>query len=71
MALLVHDQLRERATVSRLEFFPWPPQDLRTLVLSQDVIVVGGGNTANVLAIWRVHGFDELIHAAWGSRVSC
>jgi dipeptidase E len=69
MALLVHDQLRERATVSRLEFFPWPPQDLRTLVLSQDVIVVGGGNTANMLAIWRVHGFDELIHAAWEQGV--
>jgi peptidase E len=65
MALLIHDQLRDRATVSRLDFFPWPPEDMRELVLSQDVIVVGGGNTANMLAIWRVHGFDALVREAW------
>ncbi len=65
MALLVHDQLQGRATVSRLEFFPWPPEDLRELVLSQDVLIVGGGNTANMLAIWRVHGFDALLRDAW------
>jgi peptidase E len=65
MALLIHDQLRDRATVTRLEFFPWPPDDMRELVLSQDVIVVGGGNTANMLAIWRVHGFDTLLRESW------
>ncbi len=48
-----------------LEFFPWPPADLRTLALEQDVIWVGGGNTANMLAIWRVHGFDRLLREAW------
>jgi dipeptidase E len=64
-ALLVHDQLRDRAAVTRLEFFPWPPENLREFVLSQDVIVVGGGNTANMLAIWRAHGFDEVVREAW------
>ena len=34
-------------------------------VASQDVIYVGGGNTANMLAIWRVHGIDRAIRAAW------
>ena len=29
------------------------------------MIVVGGGNTANMLAIWRVHGFDTLLREAW------
>jgi dipeptidase E len=48
-----------------VEFFPFPPDDLRELVLSQNVIVVGGGNTANLLAIWRVHGFDVLLREAW------
>ena len=33
-------------------------RDLRELVLSQDAICVSGGNTANMLAIWRVHGID-------------
>ena len=48
----------DRADVSLLPFFPWPPADLRELALAQDVIFVAGGNTANTLAIWRVHGFD-------------
>lgn len=63
--LMVHDALRDRADVRRVDFFPWPPENLRELVLSQDVIVVGGGNTANMLAIWRVHGFDGLLREAW------
>jgi peptidase E len=64
-ALRVSDHFHGRADVRRLEFFPWPPQDLRELVLSQDVILVGGGNTANMLAIWRVHGFDQVVQEAW------
>jgi len=63
--LMVHDALRDRADVRRVDFFPWPPENLRELVLSQDVIVVGGGNTANMLAIWRAHGFDGLLREAW------
>ena len=68
-ALRVYDRFQGRATVRRLEFFPWPPSDLRELVLDQDVIVVGGGNTANMLAIWRVHGFDSLLREAWEQGV--
>ena len=64
-ALQVHDRFHGRADVRRLEFFPWPPENLRELVLAQDVILVGGGNTANMLAIWRVHGFDALLREAW------
>jgi dipeptidase E len=48
-----------------VRFFPYPPPDLRELVLAQDAISVGGGSTANMLAIWRAHGFDELLHEAW------
>jgi dipeptidase E len=68
-ALAVHDQFHGRADVQRVEFFPWPPIGLRELVLSQDVIVVGGGNTANMLAIWRVHRFDKLLREAWEQGV--
>ena len=64
-ALQIHDRFQGRADLGRVEFFPWPPDDLRELVLSQDVILVGGGNTANMLAIWRVHGFDALLREAW------
>jgi len=53
------------ADASVLRVFPWPPADLRELVLSQDAIFVGGGNTANMLAVWRVHGIDALLREAW------
>ena len=38
---------------------------LRDIVLSQDAIYVGGGSMRNLLAIWRVHGLDRLLRAAW------
>ena len=64
-ALRRYDELRGKAELSHLEFFPWPPADLRERTLAQDVILIGGGNTANMLAIWRVHGFDAILREAW------
>ena len=58
-----------RAEATHLRFHPWPPEGLREFVLSQDVIYVSGGNTANALAIWRVHGFDSLLREAWESGI--
>ena len=54
-----------RAEPAHVAFNPWPPADLRDLILAQDVIYVSGGSTANALAIWRVHGFDLLLREAW------
>jgi peptidase E len=54
-----------RAEVRTLATFPWPPENLRELILSQDAICVCGGNTANMLAIWRVHGIDVILRDAW------
>jgi dipeptidase E len=68
-ALRVYDQFGVMAEVSRLEFFPWPPEDLRSVVLEADLIVVGGGNSGNMLAIWRLHGVDELLREALDSGV--
>lgn len=63
-ALRSYERFGGIAEVSRLEFFPWPPEDLRSTVLDKDLIFVGGGNTANMLAIWRLHGVDELLREA-------
>ncbi|MER5448602.1 peptidase E [Streptomyces sp. NPDC002766] len=38
---------------------------LRAHLLAQDVVYVGGGNTANMLAVWRVHGVDRLLREAY------
>lgn len=43
--------------------------DLRQFLLDQEVIYVGGGNTANMLAIWRRHGVDEILRECWESGV--
>lgn len=64
-----YERFRGRAEASHLFTFPWPPEDVRSLVLSQDAIAVSGGNTANMLAIWRVHGLDALLREAWEQGV--
>jgi dipeptidase E len=64
-----YERLRGRVELTPLCFYPWPPADLRALALAQDVILVPGGNTANMLAIWRVHGFDAILREAWEAGV--
>jgi dipeptidase E len=57
------------AEITLLSFYPWPPDDLRGVALAHDVIMVAGGNTANMLAVWRVHGFDSVLREAWESGI--
>ena len=38
---------------------------VREQLVASDVIYVGGGNTANMLAVWRVHGLDAILREAW------
>ena len=64
-----YERLRGRAEITHLHFFPWPPAGLREVALDHDVILVTGGNTANALAIWRTHGFVEVLREAWQQRV--
>jgi dipeptidase E len=64
-----YEELNRFAECSHISFFPWPPDGLRELVLEQDTLFVSGGNTANMLAIWRAHGFDQIIREAWEQGV--
>jgi peptidase E len=64
-----YERFASRGEASHLETFPWPPENLREVILSQDVINVSGGNTANMLAIWKVHGIDTLLREAWENGV--
>jgi peptidase E len=63
--VLFYDAFAGKADCSRLLFNPWPPSDLRAFTLAQDILLVPGGSTANMLAIWRVHGFDRIVREAW------
>jgi dipeptidase E len=60
-----YDSFRERAEPAHLELFGRPRRDIRDFLLAQDAIYVGGGNTANMLAVWRVHGVDEVLREGW------
>jgi peptidase E len=63
------ERLRGRAEMTVLNFHPWPPANLHELTLEQDLVIVTGGNTANMLAIWQVHGFDEVLREAWERNI--
>jgi peptidase E len=49
---------------SHLELFRRSTQDLAGFARTQDIFYVGGGNVANLLAIWRLHGLDLALRAA-------
>ena len=58
------------ARPSHLQLFPMPNvADPADLLLSQDVIFVGGGSAANLLAVWRVHGLDGIMRTAWEAGI--
>jgi peptidase E len=60
-----YDAFRDRpCEPSHLELFGMP-EEPAAHVAGQDVLYVGGGNTANMLAIWRVHGIDRALREAW------
>lgn len=44
-------------------------EDLRAFLLAQDLVYVSGGNTANMLAVWRAHGVDAILREAWSRGV--
>ena len=58
-----------RTERTHLELFRRTVKDIRSLLLEQDIVYVGGGNTANLLAVWRAHGVDHAMRAAWENGV--
>lgn len=64
-----YDAFARRAEATWLPLFARRHADLRGLLLNQDVIYVGGGNTANMLAVWRTHGVDGVLRDAWRAGV--
>lgn len=59
----------ERAEASVLSLFSREHDDLAAFLRTQDVVYVGGGSTANLLAVWRVHGLDEALVEAYENGV--
>ncbi|MGH7303997.1 MAG: Type 1 glutamine amidotransferase-like domain-containing protein, partial [Candidatus Rokuibacteriota bacterium] len=60
-----YEAFGERAEATHLGLFGRPRTDMAQVLTSQDIVYVGGGNTANMLAVWRVHGVDRMMRDAW------
>jgi len=43
--------------------------DVRTHLLSQDLVYVGGGSLVSLLGTWRAHGIDFALYEAWQAGV--
>lgn len=54
---------------SHLSLFKPPAGSLREFVLSKDVLYVGGGNTRNLLVLWREWGLDLILREAYEKGV--
>jgi peptidase E len=55
---------------SHLALFPMPNvDDIRSHLLDQHVIYVGGGSVANLLTVWQLHDVDIAMREAWQAGV--
>jgi peptidase E len=70
-SLMMYDRFAGHAArLAHLALFPMPNvADPEDLLLSQDVIFVGGGSVANMVAVWRVHGLDVIMRKAWHAGI--
>lgn len=68
-------ELSEAARVAgmaleHLALLPMPSHDdVRGLLLDADVVWVGGGSVAGLLALWRLHGLGPVMAEAWRAGV--
>ena len=67
----LHAAYYDRAVlVSCLDLFPMPNiADMAAHLGSQDLIWVMGGSTANLLSLWRLHGWTRILRECWQGGV--
>ncbi len=51
--------------ISVLSLFFGDREDIENLLLEQDIIYVGGGNTRNMLLLWKDWGIDQILRKAY------
>jgi peptidase E len=61
---------RTDVVLSVLRLFPQPNvPDVRTHLLTQDVVLVEGGSVVNLMAVWRAHGLPAVLRECWEAGV--
>lgn len=56
---------KEQCQPSHLSLFHPSTRDLEGFLLEKDIIYVGGGNTKNLLALWKEWELDKILRKAW------
>ena len=54
---------------SHLSLFKPQTRDLESFILENDIIYVGGGNTKNLLILWKEWGLDTILKRAWEQEI--
>jgi peptidase E len=55
--------------VTEMKVYPQPSADPEERLCGSDLVWVGGGSVANLLALWRLHHIDEAMRNAWEQGV--
>ena len=69
MLVNFYSDLAPRCRATHLPLFRRASTDLESTVMAQDILYVGGGNTANMIAVWRVHGLDAILRRAYDAGI--
>jgi dipeptidase E len=65
-----YEYMKEHDVIpTHLSLFKAPTGSLRDFVLSKDVLYVGGGNTRNLMVLWKEWGLDKIIKEAYQAGV--
>lgn len=54
---------------THLSLFKPPTKNLQDYILEQDIIYVGGGNTKNLLILWKEWGLDRILKIAYDQGI--
>ena len=60
---------RQNCVPSVLSLFRGETPDIETLILNQDAIYVGGGNTRNLMTLWKDWGLDAILRKAYDQGI--
>jgi peptidase E len=66
-----YNAFRDRSRPSHISLFRRERgvPDIRSHLLAQDVIYVGGGSLVSLLGVWRAHGIDSILREAYDAGV--
>ncbi|WHY01574.1 Type 1 glutamine amidotransferase-like domain-containing protein [Neobacillus sp. DY30] len=60
---------KQNCRPTHLSLFRPPTRDLESFIMEKDIIYVGGGNTKNLLALWKEWELDTILKMSWNQGI--